>query len=284
MRIPNRFSVLSVGAFVFLGVAPLALAAGDPAKPAPSPKPDVQRKVWTNDDVERLNPSFSEFASKQPKATASRVSGAVTPAAPAEVAIAAPLPSEKNPAWYGGELANLQAELAAIEDRTNQLRNFRNTGTTAGTGLILNAPCTGISTDNLIANLESQRQEILAQIDALGDLARANGLPAGILVEGRGLVYPVAAQPTTAEQRAQLVRSIGSAQAEFGDIEATLAGMHAQVASLNASLQQPTPRFGGNMTTDLLERLGNRASALQGEIDSASDAARALGVAPGNLP
>lgn len=269
---------------MFLCVAPLALAAGDPAKPVPSPKPDVQKKIWTNDDVERLNPAFSQFAGKQPKAATSQVASAVAPAAPAQAAIAAPLPPEKNPAWYGGELANLQAELVAIEDRTSQLRNFRNTGTTAGTGLVLNAPCTGISTDNLIANLEAQRQEILAQIDALGDLARANGLPAGILVEGRGLVYPAAAQPSAAEQRAQLVRSIGDAQAELGDIEATVAGMHAQVASLNGTLQQPTPRFGGNMTTDLLDRLGNRAAALQAQIDSASDAARALGVAPGNLP
>jgi len=289
MRIPSRFSVFSVGAFFLFAAAPLALAGGDPARPAPSPKPDVQKKVWTTDDVERLNPAFGELAGAQPKAvpaapSTAAAARAATPAAPARVAAAASLPSEKDPAWYGQRLADLQAELAAIEDRSNQLRNFRNTGTTAGTGLVLNAPCTGISTDNLIANLEAQRHQILVQIDALGDLARANGLPAGILVEGRGLVLSAPARPTPEEQRAQLAQSIENAQAELGDIEATLAGMQSQAASVNATLQKPTPGFGGNMTTDLLDRLGNRAAALQAQIGSASDAARALGVAPGSLP
>jgi len=240
-----------------------------------------------NDDVERLNPAFSELAGGRPKAAgAARLTAAsaTTPVAPARAAVAAPLPSERDPAWYGQQLAGLQAELAAIEDRSDQLRNFRNTGTTAGTGLVLNAPCTGITTDNLIANLEAQRKQILAQIDALGDLARFNGLPAGILVEGRGFVSPVAAPQTTDEHRARLMESIENAQDELGGIQATVTGMQAQAASLNATLQQPTPRFGGNMTTDLLERLGNRAAALQAQIDNASDAARALGVVPGNLP
>ena len=288
MRISSRFSVLSVGAFFLFSAAPFALAAGDPAKPAPSPKPDIQKKIWTNDDVERLNPGFSESAARRanpvPPAPSTTAIASV-PAAPAPIAIAAaaPVPPEKNPAWYGQQLADLQAQLAEVESRSSQLRNFRNTGATAGTGLVLNAPCTGISTDNLIANLEAQRQEILAQIDALGDLAHENGLPPGILVEGRGLVSPAAAPETAGERRSRLEQSVQDARSELAGVQATLGGMQSQAASLNATLQQPTPRFGGNMTTDLLERLAGRAAALQGQIDSATDAARALGVAPGDV-
>src|ERR1700689_3376104 len=61
MRIRMRFSLfMAVAALLCVGLAAPAatFAAGDPAKPAASPKPDSQKKVWTNDDVERLNPDF----------------------------------------------------------------------------------------------------------------------------------------------------------------------------------------------------------------------------------
>lgn len=288
MRISRQFSILAVGAVLAFGVAalPAAFAFGDPAKPAASPKPDTQqKKVWTNDDVERLNPDFVAVSGKKTTVeSAAPATVTVAPAAaqPARVAVAVPLAPEKNPAWYGQQLAMLQEQLSAVEGRENELRNFRNTATGLPTGLILNAPCTGITTDNLIANLDAQRQEILAQIDALGDLARSNGLPPGILVEGRGLVQ-TAVQPSMAEQRTTVTEVVRGATAQLADVQATVASMQDQAASLNAALQQPTPGFGGNMTTDLLERLGGQAAALQDAIDSAGDAARTLGMAPGDL-
>lgn len=264
----------------------MVLAAGEPAKPAASPKPDTQqRKIWTNDDVERLNPDFVALSGKKTTIEpAAPATVAVAPASgqPALVAVAAPLAPAKDPAWYGQQLAMLQEQLSSVKGQENELRSFRNTATGMPTGLILNAPCTGITTDNLIANLDAQQREILAQIDALGDLARANDLPPGVLVEGRGLVQ-AAVQPSAAEQRAAAAQIVQGASAQLADIQGTVASMQGQAASLNAALQQPTPRFGGNMTTDLLERLDGRAAALQGVIDRADDAARTLGIAPGDL-
>jgi hypothetical protein len=46
---------------------------------------------------------------------------------------------------------------------------------------------------------------------------------------------------------------------------------------LGASLLPPTPGFGGNMTTDLIERLDNRASEIQSALEQTEDTARRIG-------
>jgi hypothetical protein len=92
-----------------------------------------------------------------------------------------------------------------------------------------------------------------------------------------------AAPPSPAEERATVKRVLLDRTAQLAEIQATVASMQDQAASLNATLQSPTPGFGGNMTTDLLERLDNRAAAAQMDIDSAADLARSLGMAPGDI-
>ena len=286
MPISNRFSALSFGLLLLVASSPSsAVAAGNAGKPAGAPKPDVQRKVWTNDEVERLNPNFSPVAAKRADGEATSAPAAVAPAAEAasaSFALVAPLPPEKDPAVYGHELTVLQSQLADVEAHEAALRNFRSTGATAGTGLMLNAPCTGITTDNLIANLEAQRQGILAQIDALGDRARINGLPAGTLVEGRGLVQP-GYQPSADEQRSAVSQVLQEASSQLADVQAKLAAMRAQAAALHITLQPPALGGVGSMTADLLSRLNGQAASLQNAIDDATDTARSLGMAPGEL-
>jgi hypothetical protein len=284
MRLSKQFSILSISAILGLGVSvPLATFAGNgPAKPAPRAQPDEQKKVWTNDDVARLNPEFAAVAAK-PAAGGSAAAAivVVTPVgrkqAPVIVPAAAPVDPREDPAWYGAQLEDLQTELAEVEGREQQLQNFRNTASGLPTGLILNAPCTGITTDNLIANLDAERQAILAQIDALEDLARSHGLAPG------ALYAPEAAPPSPAQERATVKRVLQRSSAQLAEIETAVASMQDQAASLHATLQPPTPGFGGNMTTDLLERLDNRAAAAQADIDSAAEAARLLGMAPGDI-
>jgi hypothetical protein len=50
--------------------------------------------------------------------------------------------------------------------------------------------------------------------------------------------------------------------------------MSEQAAAQRANLQPPTPGFGGNMTTDLIERLDNRASEIREALDQSEEAAR----------
>jgi hypothetical protein len=289
MRIPMRFSFLAAIAAVLCGglTAPVAtLAAGDPAKPAASPKPDSQKKVWTNDDVERLNPDF--VVNRAPQASTGSATTltivTVPPLAPAthRVVARAPLAPAQDPRWYAQQVTALESELSAIDSHEDELRQFRATSAGLPTGLVLNAPVEGITTDNLIAQLEARRQEIAQQIDALGDLARQNYLPAGILVAGRGLAE-IADHPTVEEQRSAAVSLARDASDELAEVQGVVAGMHDQVSSQGITLQQPTPGDGGNMTTDLLERLDSRANDLQSVISSAQDTAQGLGVQPVDL-
>jgi prefoldin subunit 5 len=289
MRIPLRFSFLSaVSALLCVGLAvPAAtFAGGGPAKPADSPKPDTQKTVWMNDDVERLNPEFVVNRAPQTSASAVKVLPLVviqpTRLAPLSAAPRAPRDPEQDPQWYAQQVTALDAELAAIDGRELQLRQFRATSAGLPTGLVLNAPVEGITTDNLIAQLEARRQEIMQQIDALGDLARQNDLPPGILVEGRGL-FLVAIQPSAEEQRAAVALQARDASDELAQVQEVVAGMHDRLSVQGITLLQRTPGEGGNMTTDLLDRLDSRANALQDEISNAEDAARSIGLQPGDL-
>ncbi len=261
-------------------VAPTAtFAAGDPAKPTPKPaaKPDEQRKVWTNDDIVRLNPDY--LATNGKPATVITVVPSIVVAAegPRVATVAVATSAEEDPAWYARQLGVLQEELAAVQAHEDELRNFRVTSTGLPTGLVLNAPCTGISTDNLIANLEAERQAIAAQVDELQDLARKSGFAPG------DLAASAAAQPSAGARRAALTRTVEDADAQLEGIQLTEAAMQQQAAGLHAALQLPTPGFGGNMTTDLLDRLNDRAAQLQSTIDSATDAARSLGAVPSDV-
>jgi len=278
MQILNRKSLWTIGLTVAMctAVPVTAFAAGDPARPAPKPAtPDQDRKVWTNEDVARLNPQFVPEATKSATMITVIPSIVVTPEGPkiATVAVALPAP-EQDPAWYARQLNTLEAQLAAVESQEEQLRNFRATATGLQPGLQLNAPVQGISTDNLLANLAAERELLSGQIDSLQDLARRNGFSPGQLV---------AAAPSAAESRAAAAETVRSADAQLNGIALTEAVMQAKVAELHGTLQQPTPGFGGNMTTDLLDRLNARAAALQSAIDGAEDSSRALGVAPGDL-
>lgn len=286
MRMPVRtsFFVASV-ALLSVGLAIPATAAtgGGIAKSPASPKPDSQKKVWTNDDVERLNPEFvADRAPDSSTGSAVAVPATSVKSAPRAAISVAPLDPQQDPRWYAQQVTALDAELAAIDSREDQLREFRATSAGLPTGLVLSAPCEGISTDNLIAQLESRRQEIAEQIDSLGDLARENNLPPGILVEGPGLEL-IPTQPSSEEQRAEATRMARDASEQLAEVQGVVAGMQDQLSAQGMTLLKPTPGEGGNMTTDLLDRLDSRADALQSEISSAEDAAQGFGVPAGDL-
>jgi hypothetical protein len=291
MRISQGTTFVALGTAAVclaLVVPATTLAAGGTTTAAPTaqPRPDREKKVWMNYDVARLNPEFGLTAAPKPAAAGSPSIASAQPAAPAPrpiaIVAAAPFDPQQAPRWYAQQLDSLEAELAAIASREQQLRRFRATSAGLPTGLVLSAPCEGITTDNLIAQLDARRQEILQQIDALGDTVRINNLAPGPLVEGRGRVQ-IANQVSTLDQRAALIRQAHDASDQVAQIRETVSGMQQQLSAQGVSMLPVTPGNGGNMTTDLLDQLENRAGALQSEISQAEDTTRGMGVAPGEL-
>src|SRR5262249_47347318 len=164
-----RFVVFPVSllAVCALPLVSAANGAGDP--PAARPRPDLATKVYTNDDIggwrsatpvptASVAPSQTASSIPVPSSSASSNSPALTPGARY-------VNPRQDPEWYAQQLAQLQTELAAVEGKESQLRDFRASGSTQTppTGLVLNAPCEGITTDNEIARLEARRQEIAQQ-------------------------------------------------------------------------------------------------------------------------
>jgi len=262
MRILGAQLLRCVGSATLFLVLPAMLFAGGSTPPASRPKPDRSVKVWTNEDVEALGPRFEAVRQTPPP---SQQEAALT-----VKVVSAALRPEQNPQWYAQQLAPLEAELASVSEQASDLRHFRATSTGLPTGLNIVAPCEGITTDNLISQLEARRREILEEIDALAVTAQANGMPPGILVEGRGLVS--ADTPLTPEQRDKvLVERYQNLSDQLVDTRETIVAMHDDVASQGASLLPPDARWGGNMTTNLLQDLTTQQSSLESEIRATED-------------
>jgi hypothetical protein len=288
MRIPMRAISLasaSLALLLFSGISIPAFASGDDKSPATAsassknaaPVPDREKKVYTNDDIDRMWPKpklavVSALRAQSQPVTNSR-----------EAAVAArPLSPERNPLWYASQVAALEDELASLATQEDRLREFRTSGSTdtvpgTRTGLELNAPCDGFTTDNQISNLAQRRAEIEEQIAALEDTAQQNDMSPAvirdapeILAAAQKPLSPARERVLLAEQQAQLADELNATQNE-------LTGMSEQATALGANLQPPTPGFGGNMTTDLIERLDNRASEIQEALDQSEEAARLSG-------
>jgi hypothetical protein len=282
MRLISLVSAV-LAVILFCGISIPVFASGDdkptatvsPTSTNAAPKPDREKKVYTNDDIERIraNPrgsliivSYSQ--NQQPE----------TP----DAATVTPLSREKDPLWYAEQVAMLEAELGRIANKEERLDEFRTSGEASmlpgvRLGLQLNAPCQGITTDNEIEQLALQRQEIEQRIAALEDTAHENDLPPAIIRDAPAIVAAAEKPLTREEERKLLAERQAQLANELNASQEQLAAMSEQAAMLGASLLPPTPGFGGNMTTDLIERLDNRASEIQSAIEQTEDAARQVG-------
>lgn len=260
----------------------VALAAGGSSQPAAAkPKPDTGKKVWTNDDFASAE---SQAANSADLAVAALVTESAPSAADSENADESVNP-EQDPRFYIQRMAFLDDELASIEIREQQLRNFRATGTGIQPGLDIYAPCVGVSTDNLIAQLDRRRHEILQQEDDLSDTARRNNVPPAILRDARDLAAQLEtpSTPTPEEQLDILKEQARDLARQLDETRAVRQASDAQARSQGMVLIQPRPNAGGTMTTNMLQNLDNRAQALQNQISEVQDQARQNGVDPGLL-
>jgi hypothetical protein len=292
MRVQKQISLLgsalvlagfisTLPAFARPSGAELAVKKADSAEKkeasAPQPRQDQSKKVYTNDDFGWFSPPASSAATSQPAAqlsTTSEASAVSSGAQPTQ------LSSEQDPEWYANQVGSLENELAMVQSREDALRQFRATSEGLPTGLVLNAPAEGITTDNLIAQLESRRQQIQQQLDDLSDLARVNGLPPGTVNQAPA---PEPPSLTVAQQQDALTTDYRDASDQLAENQATLEAIQQQAAAQGITLLPSVPRNGGNLTTNLLDGLNSQVDALQNALSDAEDNARTLGVQPGDL-
>jgi hypothetical protein len=270
MRTPEQMLLRSV---LLVLIPTLAFAGGVHRSASPKPQGESKTvKVWTNEDLEALGPRVEPANEPAPPTTE-------PPAVVVELESPPVLPPEKDPRWYARQLAALDDQLASVSAQEDQLLHFRETDNGLPTGLNVVAPCHGITTDNRIADLEARRLEILQQLDNLADTARVNDMPPGILVEGRGLAS--AETPLSPRQReAQLVDRYEGLTASLGRTEETLARMQEDADLHHQTLLQPDSRWGGNLTTNLLQDLYERRSDLEDQINATEDQMKGFGITP----
>ena len=277
-RFVSFFTLFLAAAFTSTSAAPLF--AGGPGRGAasPKPKPPVEKKIYTNDDLDAMAAQYGGSAQRNNSA-ANPVPEGVTGLS-AETPRSAQLPNDRNPVWYAQQMVASQAQLASIDAEIAQLRQYRASPSTAApgaiTGFSLYGPFGGITTYNRIDQLVRQRQEIAAQMNALADTARVNDVPPGTLRDSDQILQAAESRLSVSPQERQaiLAKDEKTYSAELAQVQDTLGSINQQAASQNISLIPATPAFGGSMLTNNIQDLDHQAGELQQKISDIQDATR----------
>jgi hypothetical protein len=253
-------------------------------------RPDREKKVYTNDDIDQMWPRPQTAVSDAPISPAS----GFTPPSAQRSAVAsratsvatAPPSRENDPGWYAAQVESLYAELERLSSREASLRDFRATGSDAGVtiGLQFGAPCEGITTDNEIQQLATRRQEIEQQISNLQDAAEQNGMPPAVIQDPSEVLQAARKPLSPGQERAALLARQSDLVGQLDGVQNRLADMASQAAAQGIALLPPTPQWGGNLTTNLIQSLDQRAGQLQNALSDNETAAQQAGIAPSALP
>jgi len=151
--------------------------------PAESAPGKTTRRVWTNDDLERLPPTTRINVVGQPAAAAPSAEATAAGAAeeetapPAEQVPKAP-PREKDTKYWQERIQKVREELARVEEQMRSLQsNLGRTG--AGVNLLGTNP--GVQPADTLRQLERRREELRRQITQIEDEARRAGMPPGVV-------------------------------------------------------------------------------------------------------
>lgn len=276
----RNLGVPALAAALMTGFCPAASAGSGGKAATAAPIPDQEKKVYTNDDIAawhdgaRQQAEVSTFSNPaQQSLTASAVVTVI------------PRNPEEDPLWYARQTVALEDQASALDARIAELQDFRTTGAGVTTGLNIYAPCQGVGTDNLIAELIEQRQVITAQISALQDTARQNDVPPETFVNASAIVAAAAGRVrlTPAGERARLRARLDRLTDDLAQVNGVVSGMEHDMAAQQMTLLKYNGD-GGNMTTNLLQDLDGQAKGLRTQISDVSDAAYRAGIPASQLP
>ncbi len=252
-------------------------------------RPDREKKVYTNDDIDQMWPKPRAVANESQNLPANAI--ALQGARPAAVSrpvstAGAPASRENNPVWYAAQIESLYAELDRLNNREESLHDFRETGSDAGVtiGLQFYAPCEGITTDNAIQQLAIRRQEIEQQISDLQQAAEQNGIPPAVVQDPSAILQAARKPLSPGQERAALIERQSELIGKLAGVQNQLADMSRQAAAQGIVLLPVTPGQGGDLLTNRIQTLDARADEIQNALSENEDAARLAGLAPSALP
>ncbi len=176
--------------FIALGIARAqapALASPpnpDGAKPgqtqpntAPQTGKPKKKKVWTNDEISTVGgPGGISVVGNANDANATRPD---TPHHPGTKGTAAL--QQRQIAIYRDQLRQLNNQLEATDKQISELRNFKATNTSASGGINMNRRYSMTPVEDQVKNLEDKKKQLQAQISAVEDQARKEGVEPGLL-------------------------------------------------------------------------------------------------------
>lgn len=264
------------------------------------PKPDRDRKVYTNDDVAAVarngatsvGNAFPVDNANAPAAGTVLVPGQRILIPQPRVTVTLPLAPEKDPVFYAQQYVAMNARLADIDNQIERLRNFRATNAAPGSsapgftvGLNIYAPTDGgISTDVQIQQLQAQRAIIVSQMSDLEDRARTNGIAPEVLRDATQIAERAEniAPPSPRAQLNATREQLDQLQSDLTEVRDTETAMHQQAAAQKITLY-PENKYGGGFTADYLKQLSKAQSEIQQQINTVQDNARQNGIPPGDL-
>jgi hypothetical protein len=291
------------------GLATSALARGVPQMSADNssnsnataPKPDREKKIYTNDDVEALaRNGATTVGNAGGIPVAPDTDSAVMKTSPTRLALIAQvgtterLAPEKDPIWYAQQYISLSAQLDSVDAEVQRLQNFRHSDAPPqpapglDVGLNIYAPCPAIGTDALLQQLQLQRAAIVAHISDLQDRARANGIAPEALrnaEEVAARAQDISRLPAAVQEKI-VTQQVHQLQSELNEVREVKLQMVEQAAEQNITLLPPLPetKYGGGFTVDYLKQLDIRQNQIANQLDQAQDEALRVGIPSRALP
>jgi hypothetical protein len=133
------------------------------------------KKVWTNEEISTVSGGISVVGDS------SASSSAPSSGKSAESDSSGGTGKDRQVAAYRDQIQKLRAQIDAADKKINDLRNFKADNTSPTGGININKGYNMTPLEDQVKQLEEQKKQIQAKIDALEDEARKNGIEAGEL-------------------------------------------------------------------------------------------------------